>query len=86
MNGKHVCAETDNLQANHFVDPGMLKIPGDDEGNDIGASCRPMMTFPEALEVCECAGARLCTVDELEADVTKGTCLEFISISCEGRS
>ena len=43
VNSNHVCAETDNLQANHFVDPGMMKIPGDDVLDDIGASCRPMM-------------------------------------------
>merc|ERR1711871_171159 len=54
-----------------------MMIGGDDTMHDIGGSCRAMMTFPEALETCECAGARLCTVTELEADVAKGTGCNF---------
>ena len=42
-------------------------------GSDEGWQCAPRKTFAEAEAICQAAGARLCTVTELEDGCTVGT-------------
>ena len=74
-NNAGVCAETDQFQSNHFVSDAVPAIHWDHPQD--GHACREMSNFVAALEMCECAGARLCTIAELEDDVTAGTGCNF---------
>jgi hypothetical protein len=71
----HVCGESDQFQANQLVSQAVLAIASDH--HDDCHACREMSNFVAALEMCECAGARLCTIAELEDDVTKNTGCNF---------
>eukprot|EP01051_Picozoa_sp_SAG22_P000600 SAG22_NODE_17_length_32684_cov_34.234095_13_plen_105_part_00 len=42
-------------------------------GEDYTVNCFPAATWPEARAICDGTGARLCTVEELQGDVTAGT-------------
>ena len=46
-------------------------------GSDEGLGCKRDQTFAQAEAICDGAGARLCTVAELEGRCTKGTCCLF---------
>lgn len=50
-----------------------LPVCGQSNKMDEAKSCFMSNTHAEAKEICESAGARLCTVEELEANVAKGT-------------
>ena len=53
---------------------GETRIPAADGGtNEDGTSCWPEETWEEARALCTGAGARLCTVEELQGDETRGT-------------
>ena len=45
--------------------------------SNAGWACAQDKTFPEAEAICQAAGARLCTADELEGGCTAGTGCQF---------
>ena len=62
------CSET-QLSSTWLKNEGCSVWGGSDEGFD----CQENKTFAQAEAICATAGARLCTVAELEDDCTVGT-------------
>ena len=58
------------------VSEGMAAVCGESDaglGEDYTVQCFPAATWPGARAICDGTGARLCTVEELQGDVTAGT-------------
>jgi prepilin-type N-terminal cleavage/methylation domain-containing protein len=70
------CSEL-NWHAVHERDVHDLLFQSCGESDASGLSCNAGVTWFEAKDLCEGVGARLCTIEELENDITQGTGCSF---------